>query len=406
MKNVALLFSALLLCYAAVATATENTCLHGRVVDTEGNPVEGVAVYTDYLPTSTNTTTDANGYYQFTTCTSINTSRPYSIRTEPVFSGNTVSFSGAAHNAKVSLELFDLAGKCVSHVKGTVSANQGLSIDIPTRNLAPSAYVLRVTVANNSFTRKAFVNENGALQVTGGVARASMSNAVAAADGAIDIIDNIHFYHDKYLQKDSGLTTYHAEINVEMEAKDTLPPVITFEGDDTLTFAFQDSTTWRQSLYEGVIYSDNSGVVIPQPSTNTLIRTDSSSFVCISYFAVDPENLLGTASRIFILYDSTIHDDLTPPEITMENDTVQLTTGDLFFPKNDLLIADAVDFHIHFIDWVKITDNIETVTGRFPPHIVMDVPGTYKVTYEVVDTHRNYNSKERVVIVSDAAPAE
>jgi|GEM_PF-6302573 len=406
MKNVLSLCSSLLLCYAANGLATETTCLHGRVVDMEGNPLAGVAVFTDYLPTSADTITDADGYYQFATCTSIRTSRPNAIPMEPVFSGNTVSFSGAARNAKVSLELFDLAGKCVSRVGGKVPANQGLSIEIPTRSLAPSAYVLRVTVADNSFTRKAFVNENGALQVTGGVARAPLFSGVATADGAAGITDNIHFVKDKYLQKDSAITTYFAEINVAMEVKDTIPPVITFEGDDTLTFAFQDSTTWRQSLYNGVIYSDNSGVVIQQPSTNTLIRTDSSSFVCITYSALDMENLQGTASRIFILYDSTIHNDMDPPEITIENDTVRLTTGELFYPKNDLVIADVVDFHIHFIDWVKITDNIETVTGRFAAYTVMDVPGTYKVTYEVVDTHRNYNSKERTVIVSDVAPAE
>ena len=132
--------------------------------------------------------------------------------------------------------------------------------------------------------------------------------------------------------------------------------------------------------------------------TQTLIP-DVPGFFRIKYQANDRAGNSAEKYRFCILYDSTVTDSVEPI-LTVEPDTMRFVKGSLFDPYTGLSVEDEVDSAIALINWINITDDIETTRER-TDKITLDVVGTYTVTYKSIDTSMNLAEKKRIIIVEE-----
>ncbi|MBN1577301.1 MAG: hypothetical protein JW913_12155 [Chitinispirillaceae bacterium] len=399
MKKVHVVCLALLL--GSVFASSENNWLNGKVTDQDGDAITGALVW--FSTHEATAVTDSLGQYQFGDELPVCFTRQRSVETGPVLSRNSLSFNVSGQPASVRLEVVDLAGKCVKRVVNEQLSPRNYLFALPAGKLPVSMCIISLKINDKRFTWRALVGENGILH-TGTPSAALSSNNSRSAKLAASLNDTLHCTREKYFKVDTVIVSYEGTIDITMESIDAKGPYVKILGGDTVQYAFQDSITWLKywntdSFSVQIEYNYDSSFL--SPPTNTTIDMERSSFVRIPYQIYTNEfDNDTTASRLLVLYDSS-KTDTEKPVITLDHDTVELTKGELFDLRDGLTITDVVDSHIVFMDLVNITDDIRTTAERIDVYqINFDVPGTYTVTYRVMDTHMNMAEAKRTIIVT------
>ena len=380
--------------------------LNGTVTDQEGEPIEGALLWvTDH--SEWEATTDEDGKFQFSDPVPEGVSRLFSKGSgipAPFFNGRTIHFSVVQPFTPVKVVLYDLSGKIVLRLLDKKLPVERHSVVLPLHRLSTATYIVQLTIGDNRYVRTVIVRENGSFSTARPSAEAVSSLAATAKRSSEpEVIDELNCKKDGYEQLYTDLTSYFGTLELTMRIIDTIPPVITILGGDTVSYAFQDSSNWRKywdqdSFSVQFEVTDNSGKPIKQPSTNTLINVTQSSFVNFYYYAKDSSSNEAKARRLIVLFDSTVS-DTEPPIFTIDPDTVRLIRGEKFFPDSGVTVVDSIDKHIDLKPWILKEDDIETEHDRLKDVIFMDVEGTYTMTYTVMDTHMNKVSATRVIIV-------
>ena len=389
-----------------IINASNDIDLSGTVSDQDGKPLAGVEVYLSKQDPKD--TTDADGKYALI---GIQTNVRHMVQqtnsVNPVIRGNNISFDVGNARSIVRLDILDLSGRCIRNVMSGPASMQEYSLPLSVKGLSPSPYIVSLNIGSRHFVQRILVQENGILQTGKNSARAEPGMGKKSDSDGSDAIDVLYFSKDKFAPFDTTITAYKGTYDITMTVKDTILPVITIINDST-SFAFQDSAQWRvywnvDSIPNHRKIEDNSSLIWPVMSA-TPIPPGQACFVHISYEAHDEEYNTTFANRLLILYDSTVHDDTTPPVLTVTPDTMRFTKGDTLNQWEGVTARDEVDTAIALVpEWVKVTDDIKSEQPRNPPEIYMDVVGTYTITYATMDTHKNMVSKSRTLIVSEAA---
>ena len=391
--------------YSAIH-ADSGEPLNGTVSDQEGNPIEDALLWvTDH--SDWEATTDNEGKFQFSEPVPEGVIGSFSggnSTLAPIFTGRTIHFSVTRSSTPVKVVLYDLSGKTVLRVLDKKLPAERHSVTLPLHRLTAATYIVQLAIGDVRYVRTVIVRENGSFFTARPTAEALSSlNAVAKRNDEPEVIDELNCKKDGYEQSYTDLTSYFGTIGVTLRIIDTIPPVITILGGDTVSYAFQDSVNWRKywdqdSFSVQFEVTDNSGKPIKQPSTNTLINVTRSSFVNFYYYAKDSSSNEAKARRLIVLYDSTVTDS-EPPIFTIDPDTVRVIRGDKFYPDSGVTVVDSVDQHIDLKQWILKEDDIQTEHDRLNNTIFMDVEGTYTMTYTVMDTHMNKVSATRVIVV-------
>jgi hypothetical protein len=396
-------FAAGIVCLVNASNTDIN--LSGTVKDQDGKPIPGVVVYLD--KNDPFDTTGADGRYLLT---GVGVSQAMQRRNvaHPVLSGNAISFKVGMSATAVRLDMLDLSGRCVKNVMDGPADARTYNVQLPLKCLAPSMYIVSLRIGNEHFTQRVLLQENGMFQPGNNSLAAQSTVRQTASGGLTDEIDIMHFVKAHFAQVDTSIYSYSGVFNVIMNAEDTIPPVVTLlpPGSDTVYFAFQDSIHYMKfwdpdNIPSYLHYEDNSGQAFLRPSTNTLMEKEHSSFAVIKYQVDDLAGKSTVKYRLLVLYDSTVKNDVTPPNLTVGSDTVKFTKGDIFSFMQGVSAVDAVDSLISFASFIKVTDNVQSVQERTAREIYMDVVGTYTITYQVMDTHKNLATRKRTLIVSE-----
>lgn len=169
--------------------------------------------------------------------------------------------------------------------------------------------------------------------------------------------------------------------------KDTTPPVITPNGDNTVYFdrgsgPYIDSgaVSDGNETVTSVITDDTTGLVVDS------INTDVLGEYSITYTASDPYNNVGIARRRVIVRD------VTGPRITLNGDSIYRIIKDVDTYTEYGATADGNE---------EITIQIKDSNNTVIPEVPTSVVGIYKVIYTAVDEYGNYSSEYRNVIVKD-----
>lgn len=387
-----------------IINASNAIELSGTVSDQDGKPLAGVEVYLSN--TYPKDTTGSDGKYELIG-TGVRQIGQKINSINPVIRGKNISFSVSKAPSNVRLDILDLSGRSICTVLRSSASAQKYSLPLPVERLSPSLYIVSLNIGSDHFFQRILVQQNGILQTVKNSALAEPGMGKKSASGMSGEIDQLHFVKEKFPPVDTSITSYKGTYNITMTVEDTFPPVITILNDST-SFAFQDSAQWRVYWNEDSFPSqrkieDNTGLYWPA-TTFSPVTPGRACFVSITYGAHDPLYNFASANRLLILYDSTVHNDVTPPVLTVTPDTMRFTKGAIFKQWEGVTAKDQVDSTIVLVpDWVKITDDIKSKQERNPPDITMDVVGTYTITYSTMDTHKNKVSKSRTLIVSEAA---
>jgi hypothetical protein len=377
--------------------------LSGTVKDQDGKPLAGVEVYLSGA--NPMDTTGADGKYALTGTTGVRQTDRKIQSVRPVIRGNNILFTAGNARSIIKLEILDLSGRCIRSDRKSPASDQQYSLPLPIGGLSPSTYIVSLNTGSHHFVQRIFVQENGILQ-TGNNSAGTGPGLRKIASGSVKEVDTLHFLKPKFTPVDTSITAYSGTCNITMTVEDTIPPVVTIINDST-SFAFQDTAHWRvywntDSIENQRKFEDNSGLVLPATSTTPV--PEGPGFVGIIYEAHDRMYNNTVARRVLILYDSTVHNDVTPPVLTVTPDTMRFTKGEVFNQWQGVTAKDKVDSMVVLIpEWVRVTDNIKSEQPRNLPEITMDVAGTYTITYSTMDTHKNKVSKSRTLIVTGSA---
>ncbi len=380
--------------------------LHGKVVDVYGKPIAGALIWFD--SSEATAMTDDSGLYQFDSYVPVRfpQRKLNSKNTIPYIKANSIVFDVEVQPTLARLEIFDLTGKRVYRIVKVLSSTGIYSLPLHVKGLAASSYLILLKINNTAFSWRALIADNIFVYSDGESKRSCFLKSNKSAE-ATPI--KVHCTKEYYIGIDTLISSYKGELNFTMKSIEGKKPMVKMKGGDTLQYAVQDQDIWYKHWDTDTITSRLEYDTLKyflNPPTHTLFDT-VSSFITIPYrFSFwDPSEYAEGSDTIvtllLVLYDST-RADSTPPIIKFKEDTVRLTKGDLFDIKKDMTITDEVDSHIVFIDYVKITDNIRTTAPRMETTINFDVPGTYTVCYEVIDTHMNKAKATRTIIVTKA----
>ena len=391
-----------------VAFAATEPPLNGTVKDVDGNPVEGAELWVTKID-NWEALSGADGKYRFPDVPQGIVRRLAGKRNgvQPFFAGNSIHFTINEPKTAVNLSIYNLAGKRVTTVINNILSADIYNFTLPVYELSASTYAVALKIGEKSYVRTIIVQENGRMSAVKPTREAANGNGeLAEMLEDPEYIDDLNCIKDGFEQAQVELSSYYGTVDVTMKIIDTIPPVIKILGGDTVSYAYQDMDTWRKywdvdSFDLQFEVTDNSGKPIKQPSTNTLIEFEASSFVNFMYYAVDSSNNTASARRLIVLYDSTVVDSVRPI-LTVTPDTLRFIKGDKYYPDSGVVAVDSVDKHIDLKEWIDKTDDIQNVQERLKDVIFVDVVGTYTMTYRVMDTHMNYAEAKRTIIVTEA----
>ncbi|MBN1307562.1 MAG: hypothetical protein JXA18_06575 [Chitinispirillaceae bacterium] len=389
-------------CSVACIYASATMPLHGTVVDGEGNPVVGAHLEVGKIP-GWWTKTGAGGYYNFPALSAHGTRRPVG-HNRPVFIRDRVSFEITGLHTAVRLELYDIAGRSIATVVDDILPPKRYSFVVPVARFAASVGIVSLRIGNDCFTRKLIVDDEGSVQPGGESATIATLRSDSRAEGAV--IDTLYCSKIDFLTARKGISSYYETVNFVMTLEDTIPPVIRILGDDTVCLAIQDTLSMLKymswdSIANLIELTDDQGYAFLS-TVDYWMSWDlgKPGFATLPIHAIDGTNT--TIVYIFLVfYDSTVTGDTVPPVLTIDPDTVRLTAGATFSLDSGVTAVDAVDSHITLNDWINITDDIKTASERNGRTLVLDVPGTYTVTYRIMDTHMNMAEGKRTIIVAE-----
>ncbi|MBN1307849.1 MAG: hypothetical protein JXA18_08030 [Chitinispirillaceae bacterium] len=387
--------------------ASSEEWLNGKVTDAFGDPIVGALLW--FSTNEATAVTDSSGEYRFDSA-SINPVRLTRQRWEatgPSLSRNSISFTVAGQPAAIRLEIMDLAGRCVDGVLNERLSPGSYSFALPAGGLPVAMYVISLQINDRRFTWRALGRENGTLQ--SGVqspAAASPNHRRTAEEEPEDesLDDTLHCTCEKYFRRDTAITSYEGTIDFEMSSILPKGPYVKVLGGDTVQHAFQESEIWLKywtpdSFFVYLEYDTSLSYLSPPTNTNEDMYYNPS-FTLLPYrIGMYDGTADTTAHRLIVLFDSSKTDE-DAPVITLDPETVELTKGTFFDLKEGLTITEEGDTNIDFTQWVNITDDIRTTEERQIYRINFNVPGTYTVTYRVMDTHMNMAEKQRTIVVT------
>lgn len=373
--------------------------LSGKVVDETGKPVANAALSLSYKPNEIKS--NDSGLFDFGDFVSVKSYKGTSEKNNPVISAAGVVFTVANTNTLAKVEVFSLTGKKVTTLLHKTLAPAKYTV--PFTGLTSSAtYVVRVSIGQMSYTSEIIITGKHLLSASAKRKTLHSSDMKVAAE--IVAIDTIYGALDGYENAKQPIASYDEEVIVVMVSRDTLPPVIKILGGDTVFVKVGDDAGrlkyWNANNLMIKVTdnkSDSAHIIIPVP-TNTSIDPAISGFHEITYSAYDEEGNRGQAIRLLILVDSS-KTDIEPPIITLTPDTVRLIKGEIFFDTG-ISVADEGDSHIEFSKWVKHSGSLLAKPAGSDGYFTSEA-GTFKVTYEVMDTHQNKAVKERVIIITE-----
>ncbi|MCX7726408.1 MAG: DUF5011 domain-containing protein [Chitinispirillaceae bacterium] len=414
LKKSLLGLSSLLFIIAAYA-AEDNECLHGKIVAADTRqPLEGVIVYTEHLPDTVKT--NAQGEFKFERCVSVRNPFNKNFKEgEQFIRGNKIFFIIKEPEAFVKLNIYNLAGRVLrSIVNKKLSANS-YSFKLPLKEISTSVSVciVNLQIGSKSFTQQIVLGKDGILN--SGKIKSSQDIKINRDNRSAQFpIDSLYIEKTNFDRIIIPIYSYKGRLDTALVSQDTVPPILEkFSWPDTAWFEIRDSIAtkggwlkfwFNDSIKANVKFSDDRGEVLSQPSTNTSISHSLSGFYSISFVGRDlAMNTVGK-TILLILYDSTIIDTV-PPILTVIPETLIVSKGDKIVLDTGVTVKDEVDTHIvNWREYLNITDDIKSTKERYDflnRTVILDIPGTYTVTYKIIDTHKNLAEKKRIIIVKD-----
>ncbi len=185
----------------------------------------------------------------------------------------------------------------------------------------------------------------------------------------------------------SALRLQNENISMQQEFFDTIPPVITLIGRDTVLIPYGDPNHVIEKLktqYQVVDNSDPDPVVTVQADISALFPAENE----MRYIATDNSGNKTTKTRIIIVLSQPLIDTV-PPVINMAVKDLQIYTGEPFDPLKNVAAYDDVDG--------SITNRI-VVSGI----VNTNIAGKYILTYSVKDRAGNVSTIERTVTVIES----
>ncbi|MBF0432875.1 MAG: T9SS type A sorting domain-containing protein [Fibrobacteria bacterium] len=167
---------------------SQTILLKGRVVDSSASPLSGVAV--SLLNAGKSDVTDLDGKFLISNSTSgISLYREYQGLENISVKGNILSFSLNV-DGRVSIDLFDMHGKLMSHVFSGAAKNGRNQLVLPSSTLSPGVYVLSARTVNNTYQHKFFFSGS---YWAGNVKQNSDKNLLQKAAAGVDsLIFSLH----------------------------------------------------------------------------------------------------------------------------------------------------------------------------------------------------------------------
>ncbi|UFH59121.1 DUF5011 domain-containing protein [Sulfurovum mangrovi] len=161
---------------------------------------------------------------------------------------------------------------------------------------------------------------------------------------------------------------------------DTVAPVVTLQGDATVTIKVGESYTDAGATAT----DDLDGVLTPVQSGS--VDTSTAGTYTVTWTATDTAGNIGSASRTVIVVEDVV-EDTTPPVVTLNGDaSVTITVGSSY--------SDA---------GATATDNVDgALTPVESGSVDTSTPGTYTVTWTATDNAGNVGSASRTVVVEAA----
>jgi hypothetical protein len=190
------------------------------------------------------------------------------------------------------------------------------------------------------------------------------------------------FSNDDY--ESSALHLQNVNASIQPEYIDTIPPIITLIGFDTVRIPYGDPENLLQRLktqYRVVDNSDPDPVVTTQPDISVLFMDTCE----MRYIATDNSGNQSSKTRIVIILPEEVVDSV-PPVINVAIKDIQIYTGEHFDPLKNVAAYDNVDG--------SITDRI-VVSGK----VNTSVAGKYLLTYSVKDRAGNVCTIDRTITV-------
>ena len=199
-----------------------------------------------------------------------------------------------------------------------------------------------------------------------------------------------NFKGEEYAADDDndGIANYYDENSI-YHPKDTTPPVISFTDKlDTVRIPINDPNNLLNTYKNTVQALDNNDGNITSKLIETVnVQLFKEGTGTITYSVSDSAGNSAQKIRYVVVYTPSVVDK-TPPKITLLNgDTLRLFTTDVFDDQKQAIAIDEIDG--------DVTKSIQK-TGSAD----MTKPGTYQITYTVLDKAGNRASAVLTVIVT------
>lgn len=188
---------------AVVFSAHAQISISGTVIDGSGNGVPGATV--SLVEAGYSTTTDSQGLYTLTGATGVRAAIGESGDIAPVKIGNSIRFSVANGTEKVSVDIYDLNGRILSHAVHTYLARGAYSYTPAFGIVASSFNVVRLQVGAASATFKMTVCEKNS-SLSG--LRALGANGAQGLAKRLDISDTLVASKTMYVTFKKYITSY------------------------------------------------------------------------------------------------------------------------------------------------------------------------------------------------------
>ncbi|MFV2056209.1 MAG: immunoglobulin-like domain-containing protein, partial [Thiohalomonadales bacterium] len=160
---------------------------------------------------------------------------------------------------------------------------------------------------------------------------------------------------------------------------DTVPPVITLNGQSTVTLV--QGTAYIEA---GASATDNIDGDVNVTTTGT-VDINTPNIYTITYTAIDSENNTGMAARTVVIVSA----DNSPPVITLNGEGIITLAQGTTYIEAGASATDDVDGSIEVI----ITGNVDVNTL-----------GNYTITYTATDSSTNTSSLTRAIIIVTSVP--
>lgn len=390
----------------SVITEAAGVCVSGTVTDEAGEPINKAKLY--LIEKEWEIYTNEEGTFQFD-CSPVYHKVNEAAIVRPVVRNGMLSFTITGTAKEVLCEIFTLTGKRVRRITGGSHQPESYNYDLKFNEFAAGSYLLSLRIGASVQIIRMVLSDNGWWVNTGTNGMTTSGNALqkSATTFSDDQIDQLICTAEGYERQLKPVSSYADVIDFTMKVDDTTPPLVTFfEGEDTVQVHYNDDNAidywFDEDSMRVIAVDDIDSEPDLMPPIQTTINRTKPGFTTIRHGARDDNGNIGYAYRLMVLHDSTVTDDKEPPEIIFSHnrDTLHLVKGSLFDPDTGVTAVDVVDTMVDLTSWIAVSDNIETTRER-TAYVTVDVPGTYTVTYKIIDTSLNLAMRERIIVVEE-----